>query len=62
MDCCVQAQGLSPAQKTALRDAAFVPVANGTRLVAPENMFSRLPQDLAPFAFEVQQLVLHRIH
>jgi len=54
---CVQAQGLSPAQKTALRGAAFVPVANGTRLVAPEHMFSRLQLDLAPFAFEVHQPV-----
>ena len=53
-----QAQGLSPAQKTALRGAAFVPVANGTRLVAPEHMFSRLQLDLAPFAFEVRQLSL----
>ena len=53
---CLQAQGLSPAQKTALRGAAFVPVANGTRLVAPEHMFSRLQLDLAPFAFEVSRI------
>jgi hypothetical protein len=30
-----------------------VPVANGTRMVAPLHLFSRLHQDLAPFAFEV---------
>jgi len=36
-----------------LKDVQFVPVANATRLVAPSHLFSRLREDLAPFAYEV---------
>ncbi len=30
----------------------LVPVANGTRLVAPTRLYARLRDDLAPFAYE----------
>lgn len=46
-------QGLSEPHREALRDVAFVPVANATRLVAPCCLFARLKEDLAPFAYEV---------
>lgn len=51
------AQGLTAAQRAELRGAAFVPVANGTRLVAPEQLFARLQDNLAPFAYEVSARV-----
>ncbi|KAK9808692.1 hypothetical protein WJX72_002029 [[Myrmecia] bisecta] len=47
------AQGLSDEQCGRLREAAFVPVANCTRLVAPAGLFARLRDDLAPFAYQV---------
>lgn len=50
----LQAQGLSAAQRKELAGAAFVPVSNGTRLVAPAQLFSRLQEDLSPFAYEVR--------
>ena len=38
----------------------FLPVANATRLAAPSQLFVRLSEDLAPFAFEVPvQLIGH---
>lgn len=46
-------EGLSPAQKQALAGAAFVPVANSSRLVEPSRLFTRIKEDLAPFAYEV---------
>lgn len=32
---------------------SLVPVAAGSRLIAPGRLFARLPQDLSPFAYEV---------
>lgn len=46
-------QGLNARQQQRLRDVAFIPVANGTRLAAPLQLFVRLSEDLTPFAFEV---------
>ncbi|KAK9798935.1 hypothetical protein WJX73_003884 [Symbiochloris irregularis] len=56
----LSAQGLNTRQQGRLRDVAFIPVANATRLAAPTQLFIRLPGDLAPLAFEVPvQLVSH---
>ena len=53
-------QGLNARQKRRLGDLPFVPVANATRLAAPSQLFVRLSEDLAPFAFEVPvHLVAH---
>lgn len=37
---------------------AFVPVANGTRLVTAKSLFVRLAANLSPFAFELPSLYL----
>ena len=49
----LSAEGLSAGQRKRLAGAAFIPVLNSTRLVPPMRLFTRLRQDLAPFAFEV---------
>lgn len=36
-----------------LQKVAFIPAANGTRLVLAGSLFARLPIDLSPFAFEL---------
>lgn len=36
-----------------LQKVAFIPAANGTRLVTACSLFTRLPIDLSPFAFEL---------
>jgi len=41
-----------------LQKAAFVPVANGTRLVTAKSLFVRLTINLSPFAFELPSLYL----
>ena len=46
-------QGLSESQALRLSTAAFIPVANATRLARPSLLFSRLRVNLSPFAFEV---------
>lgn len=48
-------QGLSPEQAAQLSGVPLVPVAAGSRLIAAGRLFARLPQDLAPFAYEVRQ-------
>ena len=53
-------QGLNARQRQRLHDVPFVPVANATRLAAPSQLFVRLSEELAPFAFEVPvHLVSH---
>eukprot|EP00884_Botryococcus_braunii_P020229 jgi/Botrbrau1/6890/Bobra.67_3s0009.1 len=58
-EACVQAlqhlhkEGPSTDQRRALAEAAFIPVANMTRLLPPARLFARLREDLAPFAYEV---------
>lgn len=37
---------------------AFLPAANGTRLVGGSSLFARLPINLSPFAFELPSLYL----
>ena len=49
----MKSNGVSNAQKAQLRKVAFVPVANGTRLVPPTSLFARLKRDLAPFAYQL---------
>ena len=44
---------LSPQEIARIKGAAFVPVGNASRLVAPEALFFRCPVDLAPLAYEV---------
>jgi sacsin len=44
---------LSPAEVARLRGAAFVPVSNATRLVAPERLFTRCRVDCTPLAYEL---------
>ena len=46
-------QGLSKEKALELRNVRMVPVANATLLAAPSRLFTRLRQDLAPFAFEL---------
>lgn len=41
-----------------LHKVAFIPVANGTRLVTPKSLFARLTINLSPFAFELPSLYL----
>jgi hypothetical protein len=40
-------------QASQLTMVPMVPVAAGSRLIAPGRLFARLPQNLAPFAYEV---------
>ncbi|KAJ3692968.1 hypothetical protein LUZ60_012063 [Juncus effusus] len=44
---------LSSADKDELKKLAFIPVANGTRLVAAKYLFARLSINMSPFAFEL---------
>ncbi|GAA0148778.1 hypothetical protein LIER_08123 [Lithospermum erythrorhizon] len=44
---------LSSTDIMALKQVAFVPVANGTRLVTASSLFARLSINLSPFAFEL---------
>jgi len=46
-------EGLSPSQLAQLKPVPLIPVANATRLVRCNCLFTRLKEDLAPFAFEV---------
>lgn len=46
-------QGVTGKQAKELSHLAFIPVANGSRLVPPVRLYARLRDDLAPFAFEV---------
>ncbi|CAN8264910.1 unnamed protein product [Cochlearia groenlandica] len=41
-----------------LQKVAFLPAANGTRLVGGSSLFVRLPVNLSPFAFELPSLYL----
>jgi sacsin len=41
-----------------LQKVAFLPAANGTRLVGASSLFVRLPINLSPFAFELPSLYL----
>ncbi|CAN1168841.1 SACS [Linum perenne] len=49
---------LSSAEKKELQSVAFLPVANGTRLVMASSLFARLAVNLSPFAFELPTLFL----
>ncbi|KAK9867034.1 hypothetical protein WJX84_006426, partial [Apatococcus fuscideae] len=49
----MKSNGLTISQNSELRKLAFVPVANGTRLVPPTSLFARLKRDLAPFAYQL---------
>ncbi|XP_072965979.1 uncharacterized protein [Typha angustifolia] len=49
---------LSSSDKRELRKLAFVPVANGTRLVTVESLFARLTINMSPFGFELPSLYL----
>ncbi|KAJ8546588.1 hypothetical protein K7X08_034098 [Anisodus acutangulus] len=49
---------LSSSDKEALRQVAFMPAANGTRLVTASCLFTRLTINLSPFAFELPSLYL----
>lgn len=49
----MKSNGIANSQKPQLRRLAFVPVANGTRLVPPTSLFARLKRDLAPFAYQL---------
>ena len=49
----MKSNGITSSQKPQLRRLAFVPVANGTRLVPPTSLFARLKRDLAPFAYQL---------
>ncbi|KAI3921040.1 hypothetical protein MKX01_036019 [Papaver californicum] len=49
---------LSASDILALKELAFVPVANGTRLVTANCLFARLAINLSPFAFELPSLYL----
>lgn len=40
-------------EKLELQKLAFIPVANGTRLVSVKSLFARLSINLSPFAFEL---------
>lgn len=45
-------------QASQLTMVPMVPVAAGSRLIAPGRLFARLPQNLAPFAYEVRVVAL----
>ncbi|XP_057960552.1 uncharacterized protein LOC131152729 isoform X2 [Malania oleifera] len=49
---------LSSSDISELRRVAFMPAANGTRLVAVDSLFVRLAVNLSPFAFELPSLYL----
>ena len=49
----MKSNGVSRSQRPQLCKLAFVPVANGTRLVPPTSLFARLKRDLAPFAYQL---------
>lgn len=49
---------LSSSDITMLQKVAFIPVANGTRLVTAKALFVRLTGNLSPFAFELPSLFL----
>ncbi|XP_010547716.1 PREDICTED: sacsin isoform X2 [Tarenaya hassleriana] len=49
---------LSPSDISELQKVAFLPAANGTRLVGSSSLFVRLPINLSPFAFELPSLYL----
>lgn len=49
---------LSASDMDELRRVAFIPAANGTRLVTVDSLFVRLPINLSPFAFELPSLYL----
>ncbi|GLT87071.1 hypothetical protein SLE2022_051720 [Rubroshorea leprosula] len=49
---------LSSSDIEKLKGVAFVPVANGTRLVTASLLFARLTINLAPFAFELPTMYL----
>ncbi|KAF8769255.1 hypothetical protein HU200_006764 [Digitaria exilis] len=44
---------ISFSEKTELEKLAFIPVANGTRLVPVKSLFARLTINMSPFAFEL---------
>ncbi|KAJ3689238.1 hypothetical protein LUZ61_018402 [Rhynchospora tenuis] len=44
---------LSSSDKGKLKGLAFIPVANGTRLVQAKSLFARLTINMSPFAFEL---------
>ncbi|GJN01337.1 hypothetical protein PR202_ga18596 [Eleusine coracana subsp. coracana] len=44
---------MSSSEKLELQKLAFLPVANGTRLVSVKSLFARLTINLSPFAFEL---------
>ncbi|XP_020275406.1 sacsin [Asparagus officinalis] len=49
---------LSSSDIVELQKAAFIPVANGTRLVTVKSLFVRLTINLSPFSFELPSLYL----
>jgi len=49
----VHTQGLSPPEMVELRALRLIPVANGTSLAPINQVFTRVPSDLSPFAFEI---------
>ncbi|RDX78476.1 Sacsin, partial [Mucuna pruriens] len=49
---------LSSSDVAELRKVAFLPVANGTRLVTSDALFARLMINLSPFAFELPTVYL----
>lgn len=49
---------LSPSDITELQKVAFIPAANGTRLVKATSLFARLTINLSPFSFELPSLYL----
>ncbi|CBI27138.3 unnamed protein product, partial [Vitis vinifera] len=49
---------LSSSDKAELQKVAFIPAANGTRLVTAKSLFVRLAINLSPFAFELPTLYL----
>ncbi|BDA44284.1 probable Sacsin [Coccomyxa sp. Obi] len=56
----ISAQGVTPNQAKELSHLALIPVANGTRLVAPSSLYVRLRDDLSPFAFELPAALVGR--
>ncbi|EFJ19830.1 hypothetical protein SELMODRAFT_152901 [Selaginella moellendorffii] len=50
--------GLSDSDKKELSLHAFIPVANGTRLVTASSLYTRLGMDLAPYIFEAPRAYL----
>ncbi|KAM3391279.1 hypothetical protein ACQJBY_012755 [Aegilops geniculata] len=49
---------ISSSGKTELMELAFIPVANGTRLIEAKSLFARLTINMSPFAFELPSLYL----